>query len=222
MIPSWAPMYSWWILDGTMKKLRWEDDSLGKPSDKVAGLVIYIALVMISMGVLSGGTVKITYTRLSELTGLSRDLIRRGTGVLVAIGVINVERDGRNNIYKIVNASELKKGGWCKIPVKHLLNENGKSIDAFKELKLRKKVELHALKIFLYLAAIRENHTEYSQATYPTIRNAVGVPDRDISRALTLLQLVGLLQRVSTEKVENGKLNEPNKYYLRGYTSFTR
>lgn len=216
MIPNWSPMFSWWVLDGTMKALKWEVDAIGKPSDKLAGLVVYIALVMASRDSFSSQSVKITYTRLSELTGLSRDLIRRGTLVLETIKVISVKRDGRSNIYTMIDAGGMSRGGWCKIPVKHLIGEGGKAIDALLELKLRKKVELHALKIFLYLAAIRENNTEYSQAAYAKIRANVGISDRDITRALTLLQLIGLLQRVSSEKMDNGKFNEANKYYLRG------
>ncbi|MBY7431466.1 helix-turn-helix domain-containing protein, partial [Escherichia ruysiae] len=91
-----------------------------------------------------------------------------------------------------------------------------------KELRLRRKIELHAIKIFLYLASVRDNHTEFSLASYERIRKAIGISDKDISRALALLSIIGLLARVSSEKAEDNKVNQPNRYYLVGYKSFAR
>ncbi|TYF26881.1 hypothetical protein DJ502_30665, partial [Klebsiella pneumoniae] len=59
---------------------------------------------------------------------------------------------------------------------------------------------MHALKIFIYLASVRDNYTEYSLASYQTISSAVGITEKDIQRALALLSLVGLITRISSEK----------------------
>ncbi|RXS80278.1 ArsR family transcriptional regulator, partial [Geobacillus sp. PK12] len=187
---------------------------------KTAALMLYIAITIKSSEEPGMSPVKITYNRLSEMTGISRELIREGITILESLDMISVEKVGRNNIYKLIN--KRMKGGWCKIPVKPLMTEDGKVISPFKELRLRRKIELHAIKIFLYLASVRDNHTEFSVASYETIRKAIGASDKDISRALTLLSIIGLLARVSSEKAEDNKVNQPNRYYLIGYKSFAR
>lgn len=220
MIPRWAPMYSWWIQDEVIQSLNWRRNELGRPAGKTAALMIYIAITMKSSEEPGMRPVKITYSRLSEMTGISRELVREGITILEKLEMISVEKVGRNNIYTLVN--KRLKGGWCKIPVKPIMTEDGKIISPFKELRLRRKIELHAIKIFLYLASVRDNHTEFSLASYETIRKAVGISDKDISRALALLSLIGLLARVSSEKAEDNKVNQPNRYYLIGYKSFAR
>lgn len=220
MIPRWARMYSWWIQDEVIQRLNWRNNELGRPAAKTAALMLYIAITMKSSEEPGMSPVKITYNRLSEMTGISRELIREGITILESLEMISVEKVGRNNIYKLIN--KRTKGGWCKIPVKPLMTEDGKVISPFKELRLRRKIELHAIKIFLYLASVRDNHTEFSVASYETIRKAIGASDKDISRALTLLSIIGLLARVSSEKAEDNKVNQPNRYYLIGYKSFAR
>lgn len=220
MIPRWAPMYSWWIQDEVIQRLNWRNNELGRPAAKTAALMLYIAITMKSSEEPGMSPVKITYNRLSEMTGISRELIREGITILESLEMISVEKVGRNNIYELIN--KRMKGGWCKIPVKPLMTEDGKVISPFKELRLRRKIELHAIKIFLYLASVRDNHTEFSVASYETIRKAIGASDKDISRALTLLSIIGLLARVSSEKAEDNKVNQPNRYYLIGYKSFAR
>lgn len=220
MIPRWAPMFSWWIQDEVIQSLNWRRNELGRPAGKTAALMIYIAITMKSSEEAGMRPVKITYSRLAEMTGVSRELVREGITILESLEMISVEKVGRNNIYTLIN--KRSKGGWCKIPVKPIMTEDGKIISPFKELRLRKKIELHALKIFLYLASVRDNHTEFSVASYEKIRKAIGISDKDISRALALLSIIGLLARVSSEKSEDNKVNQPNRYYLVGYKSFAR
>ncbi|EBV2870047.1 helix-turn-helix domain-containing protein [Escherichia ruysiae] len=220
MIPRWAPMYSWWIQDEVIQSLNWRRNELGRPAGKTAALMIYIAITMKSSEEAGMRPVKITYSRLSEMTGVSRELVREGITILEKLEMVSVEKVGRNNIYTLIN--KRSKGGWCKIPVKPIMTEDGKVISPFKELRLRRKIELHAIKIFLYLASVRDNHTEFSLASYERIRKAIGISDKDISRALALLSIIGLLARVSSEKAEDNKVNQPNRYYLVGYKSFAR
>lgn len=220
MIPRWAPMYSWWIQDEVIQSLNWRRNELGRPAGKTAALMIYIAITMKASEEAGMRPVKITYSRLSEMTGVSRELVREGITILEKLEMVSVEKVGRNNIYTLIN--KRSKGGWCKIPVKPIMTEDGKVISPFKELRLRRKIELHAIKIFLYLASVRDNHTEFSLASYERIRKAIGISDKDISRALALLSIIGLLARVSSEKAEDNKVNQPNRYYLVGYKSFAR
>ncbi|RQH00211.1 hypothetical protein, partial [Bradyrhizobium sp. RP6] len=90
MIPNWAPMFSWWVHNGLIRKFNWRNDEIGKPSAKVAALMIYIAITMKCAEEVGIQEVKITYTRLSEMTGISRQLIREGTAILVKLDMIDV------------------------------------------------------------------------------------------------------------------------------------
>lgn len=212
-VPPWVKMNSKWILDGRLADLKWRSDPFGKPSDKLAALQIYIAISMFSRF----GEATLTYNRLSELTGLSRDLISRGTKLLVRFELICVERVGRNNKYTIPYEA---RGGWCKLPARPLMMKSN-VIKAFSEIKLRSKSELHAIKLFLYFAAVRDNETFYTMASFEKINKATGIPDRDITKARSLLVVWGMLIRVDTEK-KDGTINEPNKYYLAGYSHLVK
>lgn len=219
MTPRWAPMFSWWIQDGVIQNLTWRKDELGRPAGKVAALMVYIAITIKAAADGNGPQkIKVTYNRLCEMTSISRELVNEGISILETLEMISIEKQGRNNLYTLINKRE--KGGWCKIPVKHVMTEDGKTIAPFKELKLRRRIELHAVKIFLYLASVRDNQTEFSLSSYETIRKAVAMSDKDIARALTLLTLIGLIARISSEKGENTKINQPNRYYLTGYKGF--
>lgn len=206
-ISPWVKMNSRWILDGRLADLKWIDDSFGKPSDKLAALQMYIAISMFS----TLGEATLTYNRLAELTGLSRALISRGTKVLRLLELISLERVGRNNKYTIFYE---KNGGWCKLPARPLMMKSN-FIKAFSEIKLRNKSELHAIKLFLYFAAVRDNRTLYTMASFEKINKATAIPEKDITKARSLLVVWGMLVQVDTEK--SGTINEPNKYYLAGY-----
>jgi DNA-binding transcriptional ArsR family regulator len=214
-VKPWVKINNKWILSGGLSELKWVSDELGKPSDKLAALIIYIALAMFS----TSGSTTLTYNRLSELTGLSRDLISRGTKVLLKIGLITVERVGRNNKYTIIY--DVNGGGWCKLPGRPLMMK-ADFIKAFSEIKLRSKSELHAIKLFLYFAAVRDNKRKYTMASFKKINKATGIPEKDITKARSLLVVWGILVQVDTEKKSNGKINEPNKYYLAGYSHLVK
>jgi hypothetical protein len=73
------------------------------------------------------------------------------------------------------------------------------------------------MKLYLYFAAIRTNHLPYSMASYETIFARTRIPERDIRRAISVLIAVGLLEGVDREHSQTRGVNEPNKYYLKGY-----
>lgn len=209
-VKPWVKINNKWILNGKLAHLKWTNDVFGKGSDKLAALIIYIALSMFS----TSGSTTLTYNRLSQLTGLSRDLISRGTKVLLLLNLITLERVGRNNKYTIIYE---EIGGWCKLPGRPLMMK-ANFIKAFSEIKLRSKSELHAIKLFLYFAAVRSNQNKYTMASFQKINKATGIPEKDITKARSLLVVWGMLVQVDTEKKSNGLVNEPNKYYLAGYS----
>ncbi len=125
MIPRWAPMYSWWIQDEVIQRLNWRNNELGRPAAKTAALMLYIAITMKSSEEPGMSPVKITYNRLSEMTGISRELIREGITILESLEMISVEKVGRNNIYKLINklSSEVISK-LCKPTIRQIFNSD--------------------------------------------------------------------------------------------------
>jgi hypothetical protein len=78
------------------------------------------------------------------------------------------------------------------------------------------------MKLYLYLAAIRDNRFEYSVASYERIYRQTGIPERDIRRAISTLLGVELLQNVGRDvgtvnpASRDGEFG-PNRYYFAGH-----
>lgn len=93
---------------------------------------------------------------------------------------------------------------------------NGK-IKPFQAFTLRSRHELHAMKLYLYLASIRDSQTRYSQASYETIYEKIGIPERHIKKTISLLINCGLLADVSREQINGAGSAGANKYFLAGF-----
>jgi hypothetical protein len=104
---------------------------------------------------------------------------------------------------------------WFKLPCCSVGKDG--VIRPFTTFRLRSKHELHALKLYLYLAAVRSNASAFTMASYETIHERSGIPERDIRRALALLISSGLLINIDREFSQALKVNEANKYYLTGH-----
>ena len=109
-------------------------------------------------------------------------------------------------------------GRWFKLPCQAIFKDG--KINAFRQLSLRTKRDLYALKLYLYLASIRDHDRMFSMASHEKIHKRTGIPVNEIRRAHSLLTSVGLLAGVDREFKDLEKTNEPNKYYLTGYQAF--
>jgi predicted transcriptional regulator len=162
-------------------------------------------------GVITGWAAQATYDELGLATALSRSLISQGLQRLQVLGLIRPEGSHQKRCYWIIWGGT----GWFKLPCQAIVA--GPVIVPFKNFTLRSKPELHAMKLYLYLAAVRDNGTPYSMASYETIYAKTGILERDIRKAISVLIGCGLIASVD-RKHEEG-LNEygPNKYYLKGH-----
>ncbi|NUL39722.1 ArsR family transcriptional regulator [Kosakonia sacchari] len=223
----WVKLPSKFVLDDRLKELLWTHDKIGKPSHKVAGLKLYIALSMLAKqeerysdlveSYISSYSAQATYQELAELTALSRASIAAGIEVLVTLQLLTVRLDGRKNIYVFPGFNG--SGDWCKMPCRALLSRDGKRIEAFYKLKLRSKIELYALKMFIYICAVRDNSSSYTSASFEKINMKTSIPESDIPRTHAYLSGIGLIALVEKrrEGVGNTKKNPPNAYYVTGY-----
>jgi hypothetical protein len=218
----WIKMPAIWLRDGELEDFGWATKSLVSRSDAIAALQIYIAILTQSEEAWSDEgqcllTCELTYNRLMEITGLSRQLVAAGVAGLIRAERISACKVGRKNVYQINGYN--RERDWCKLPSRSLYHLSGKRILAFQMFQKRSRCELDALKMFLYYACARDNQTYYSMCSFETISEKTGVPERHIPRANAFLLSCGLLANLSREKskVEGDTRKEPNKYYMAGH-----
>lgn len=216
----WVKMPAIWIKDGGLRDFGWSGLSPVSRSTAIAALQLYITLLTIGEEDWRDDGCKLvsemTYTGLMRVTGLSRQLVAVGLEGLIKTGRIVSEKEGRKCRYVITGYDPT--GNWCKMPARSLYNVlKNTHIDPFQLFQKRSVCELDALKLFIYFAFARDNKTQYTMASFETICEKTGVPEKRIPRANAFLINCGLLANLSRENSEDVKKKEPNKYFMRGY-----
>ncbi|WP_149137280.1 helix-turn-helix domain-containing protein [Cupriavidus campinensis] len=204
-----------------LPQMTWSRASGVPPAAETAALMLFIALNFMVLTSTDGqdqfhAVAEGTYVDLGEATGLSRALISAGLQRLQTLGLITPEGSHQKRRYKITWPIEHR---FFKLPCQAITN--GNVIVPFKSFTMRSKHELHALKLYLYFASIRGSYLPYSMASYETIFARTRIPERDIRRAISVLIGTGLLEGVDREHSRMRGVNEPNKYYLKGYMALT-
>lgn len=194
-------------------------------SSGIAALLIYIVLCLKKEDVEDDegnplGVARVSYTQLEDMAGLSRSMVSKGIETLRQLNLVQVEKDGRENVYWIVGYNPHR--GWAKMPCRVLLNKEGNQIPAFRLFNKRSKDELNALKIFLLMICIRHNHESFSMCSYEKIYEKSGIPEKEIRRAVAFLLNARLLSNIDKTQKDGSKQNEPNKYYIQGHACFFR
>lgn len=215
---EWVKMPSKWLCLGDQQpltKMRWQGD---KKSDYVAALMLYIAMLHhvndeATRELPDIGCCKLTYDALTDLTNLSRAKVAAGLNVLYELKAISNISSGKASIYKIHNYPEVGEGGWAKLPAKGLYSIDYKQIRAFKNIKLRSKIELNALKIYLLLAVFRDNKSNTTRIGYTRLSELSGVRRNDIKAALSLLITLDLI-KVDGEETNINEYSTVNIYRL--------
>ncbi|WP_228761505.1 DNA-binding protein [Pseudomonas sp. MPC6] len=216
----WVRMPAIWIKEGGLRDFGWSNQAKASRSTAIAALQLYIALLTQAEEHWRGNDclliAELTYTRLMEITDLSRQLVAAGLEGLVVTGRIKSEKDGRKCRYILVGYDST--GNWCKLPSRPLYNVlKNTQIEPFQMFQKRSVCELDALKLFLYFAFARDNKTMFTMASFETISEKTGVAEKRIPRANAFLINCGLLANLSREHSEDVKKKEPNKYFMRGY-----
>lgn len=203
-----------------LPQMRWHkyDDS-GSPAADAAALMLFVALVFMHDEEEHEGrkshAAQASYEELGHATGLSRSLIRQGLVRLTANHLISPQGSNQRRRYELA----WSEGSWIKLPCRAILSKD-KKIEPFYNFVLRSKHDLHAMKLYLYLACVRSGLNLYSQARYETIWEKIGIPERDTRRAISMLLSAGLLKNVAREP-NDGSAYGPNRYYLAGYEDLT-
>lgn len=199
-----------------LPKLMWAKPEDGSAAAATAALMLWIALRFTADKTVdddrqSGWASTASYDELHEATGLSRTLIAQGLQRLESLGAIARSGSSQRRQYALVSSAM----GWFKLPCQALIV--GGRIKPFLSFTMRSKHELHALKLYLFLASVRANRLPYSMANYDTINSRTGIQERDIPRAINVLNASGLIARVVREAGDDGSRYGPNQYFLTGY-----
>jgi hypothetical protein len=127
--------------------------------------------------------------------------------VLNEHGLVSVQRVANANAYSLSGYEAL---GWAKIPRRYLL-EGG----SFRNLEIRGRIHLEALKIYLSLLTFRQNAFPHVSLTYDKIGEYTGIPRARIRRSLDVLFSHAWIS-LTTYTDDVGGTKIPNTYFLRG------
>lgn len=185
---KWAKIPSVWIQKGGLKEFTAHRDIV----DKISAIKLFIIFcIKMEHGKDGRFTCSLTYEQLTEIASLSRSSVRKGLIFLDSKNIIYSE-GVRNKVYIINNVG---LSGWCKIPIKALM-KNADEIEPFKILFNRYGHELNALKLYLYLLAIRDNDSAFSEVSIGKITTRTGISAKEVRVAFSFMQTMGLLNSV--------------------------
>jgi hypothetical protein len=181
----WMRLPSAWIRKGQLTRLSWH--YRGKGADNTAALM---ALTAIAHAVdEENGVARITYDRLCEVTGLSRAKLSNGLVILKNIEILRSCTQDARSTYELADYNSTS--GWAKFPVKSMYAAG--RIVAFDDFRLRKAVELDALKLFFLFVAYRDNGTNMATIGYEKINKYSGVKKERIKSAISFLASLSLV-----------------------------
>lgn len=202
------------VADSPLHKMKWSGDA---KSDYIAALMLLIVLShhasdkdSLANGRL--GDTQMSYDKLTELLGISRTKVSNGIRVLESLSLIKVSTNKRPNIFTIIGLAEGAR--WGKLPAKGLYDKKLSKVKVFESFKLRSKVELNALKIYLVVVAFRDSQIGYTKLGYEKITQYAAVQRNDIKPALSFLIANDFLQ-IDTEATDLNQFSTANVYWLR-------
>ena len=220
---TWVRLPTKWILNeeenSYLKSMRW--NSKGANSHNTASLMVLLAIASNTSHRETRrnpqvGKVELSFTDLTNITSISRKLVSEGLKKLISAGLI--EKNTLKKVNQYTLCGDLQSG-WGKLPAKKLYDQRVESIKAFKNFKLRSKVELNALKLYFLIVALRDNEANSSLMTYETITKYTAILRNDINPAISLLVSS---EMVRVDKIESTKFEKAvvNSYRLVGINPY--
>jgi hypothetical protein len=212
---GWSKMPVSWQKDPAFQE-RIRSASQG---DAIAALKLYIAMCLKanfhSTEQLLAGCVQLSLTSLVELVDTSRPMVVAGLKLLADWGLIASE-GGRPTIWRIVDYIDAPY--WVKLPKRPLYGSKDEDrILALVQMPNRRRGTLHALQLYLYLASIRDKHSNKANLSYEQGKRTLGLSRNQFSSALSLLTLELVTVRTALEiKTTTGTRFSSNEYWLRG------
>jgi predicted transcriptional regulator len=184
-------------------------------AENVAALMLYIAIAHNAnqepnREYTAEGFAKLSYSDFEKILGLSRAKISGGLKVLEEQKIIAVDKGQRTSVYQLVGYNPKK--GWAKLPYRYFYKDG--AIRFFDDFHLRKVTELNALKLYLLVAAFRDNESNLTMISYEKIHQYTAIPENNIRSAISLLVTLELIH--IDRPTEVGTMQNPNIYRLSG------
>lgn len=207
---KWVQLPSRWIVqDEGLKAFRWGPD--GKGADNTAALILL--MVIAHHADEESGATEITYDVIEKAAGLSRDKISKGLGILEERGIVVRRAGGRSRFHLVGYGTP----PWAKLPAKRLYTSG--RIMAFKDLSLRKIADLDALKVYLLLAALRDDRTDRANVSYDKIAAYTDIDRNRVKSATSVLASWSMLYIDHKPSMTN-PYGVANAYRLPGIDSY--
>jgi hypothetical protein len=198
---DWVKLPSAWINERGLSSFKWAHGGAG--ADQIAALMILTVITHDADR--DSGRARVTYEDFCARTDLSRAKVSNGLSVLGDRGLVERPAEAGQSVFQLANFSP--GGGWAKFPAKSMYA--GERIRAFADFRLRKVVELDALKLFFLMVARRDNRTNLANISYPTIEQYSGIPNVRIKSAISYLASHSLVyvDQIPSRSSEHGVAN---------------
>ncbi|RPE80726.1 hypothetical protein EDD65_1254 [Keratinibaculum paraultunense] len=175
-----------------------------KSGESIAALKCLLALNLY-MDFSAKETSDVSYSKLEDLTGLSRPMVAKGINTLISKGVVKIEKEssGRKaRSYKFVIGDDI----WSKVP-------KNKMYSFIKTLNNRGISSLSALKIYLVILTFKDKKSGIANIGYEKIREYTGLQSKDIKSGLQILYEYKLIY-VTQERDDSTRRYKHNSYTI--------
>ena len=197
---KWGSMPLWWVNGGRLTEFNAAPGHLGV---NITALKLYLLLAVKVRFETKSAT--LSYSDIELGLDVSRPMIRPALERLVALGLLDVKR-GRTNELTLLWGGEERR--FAKVP--------SDLVSALvRELSLRSRTCLAALKLYLYLLNCRENKSSLARIAHKTLQEKTGVRPNEIRRGLDHLVNHKLITIITDEPSENAG-HPVNVYKIRG------
>lgn len=199
----WSPLPNGWILDGGLRAFRGELAFAGRSTAALKLLLVVALAAGRSADVdTSGGqtSAELTYDRLTLLTGLSRPLVAASKKFLCGQGILRVSasRQSGRERYWLEGRSTQAPGS-----IHHAVAidpETNAGLSQLRGLPCRQASALHALKLYVFLSALRREGQQSVATSRAEIEALSGLRKSQFETAVEELRqrklLAGHLSRV--------------------------
>jgi hypothetical protein len=185
MTQYWVRLPANWIAEHGLAEFKWSNGGAG--SDQVAALMNLVVIAHAADR--ETGLARLTYDEITERTSLSRAKVSSGLTVLEDRKLITRRTDGRRSVFGLANYDP--NGGWAMLPAKSMYS--GGRIRAFDDFRLRRVVELDAMKLFLLFVQRRDRKSNLAIISYDKIEDYTGITRPRIKSALSFLSAFPLV-----------------------------
>jgi hypothetical protein len=207
---EWVPVPTNWI----RFERGLDQFPVNRLGHSIAALKLYMTIAMAHARALvvgKGASVRLSYSDLEQMSGVSRGMI--GPSLSLLGDRIEIGRGGgrRTNEYTLLGYPPV--GGWAKLPAAHLLSSS-----ALLRFEPRSKTDLAALKMYSLLVALRHNDTGWAQISYTKATEYMNTTRDYVSRAVSKLIDADLIfvRRAHQAGIDDSFAPQRNIYSVKG------